>query len=576
MRLLPDSGVGFFHAILLATFLVMGWYAPSFAQTAEVEIHRVITNWPDVELYYTARCAGVNQYSIQPSQITVTDSGRPVNILSMNCPGLPAPCPMSVALVGDASGSMAGAGNAGQKKGFNMFVDSLGASDEAAVLYFNTNVVTAQSMTGDKAALHAAVNSIPASGGTALWDGLYAGVQEVINNGSGSCKAVIAITDGMDNQSTHFPMEIVNIAGQHHIHLCVVGLGSSINTSELEFITKLTGGKLLLVSDTAHFAGAMMEIQHFIRNYFEECSITLQTGCPDGAVHKLDLTISNLCGITVRDTAAFRAPLDTSAWVDMQMHLTRSEVAGYAETDMELVLDTWLNGEYFEPLQFSLNFNRTTLELRDAFPSPASLLGAATVQVTPTSSGADIAVSGPISVTGSGPLLNFRFYSKVLPNDTICETVSITDANFEAGCYRVRDTSGELCILSGIPSVSCDMTGQDKLVWDNGAQEYVPNPFSVAMTVENTGNAGATGMRFRLLYDSADVELMYPAIDTLAAASPVLMPGTQSTAVWQLQARTRFIDDSITLRMVAEFDNAPPVTCEHRVFVPASPLTLLC
>ncbi|MDT8325447.1 MAG: hypothetical protein RRA94_15140, partial [Bacteroidota bacterium] len=137
-----------------------------------LDIKRVHVQWPDVHVYYTARCAGAIQYGLSSAQIDATVDGLTHSVAAHDCPDPTTACPMSVALVGDASGSMAGAGNAGLKTAFHSFIDSLAVQDEAAILYFNTSVTTAQTMTTNTALLHAAVNSIPASGGTAAWDGI--------------------------------------------------------------------------------------------------------------------------------------------------------------------------------------------------------------------------------------------------------------------------------------------------------------------------------------------------------------------------------------------------------------------
>ena len=58
-------------------------------------------------------------------------------------------------------------------------------------------------MTTVKPILHSAVDALPSTGGTAIWDGIHAGIIELINNGANPCRTVIAMTDGGDNASTH-------------------------------------------------------------------------------------------------------------------------------------------------------------------------------------------------------------------------------------------------------------------------------------------------------------------------------------------------------------------------------------
>jgi hypothetical protein len=550
--------------------------SPAAVAQGTLDIKRMHVQWPDVHVYYTARCAGAIQYGISSSQIDVSVDGLPRSVTAHGCADPTIACPMSVALVGDASGSMAGAGNAGLKTAFNLFIDSLSAQDEAAVLYFNTSVTTAQTMTADTALLHAAINSIPATGGTAAWDGFKAGVQEVIANGSGSCRSVILLTDGMDNSSTHTPNEVIGLAADNRVHLFSVGLGTSIDTTVLSMTARLTGGRFRQISSVAQLPAVLAEFMQFMRDGFEECALTLQPGCPDGGVHTVQLQIGGVCGGTVRDSATYRAPLDTASFADMDMRLDSVLVAGATEFDLPLRLVTPLSGEHFEALEFSIAFNTAFIELQNVSLSPGSLLANATVSYTPTAQGADVSVSGPSLVSGSGPLLDFRFRSIAIPSDTICADVMISGAQFDAGCYRPVMRSGTVCIRPGTPVISCDMTGDDHLVWDKAAQDYAPRPFAVTMKLENSGDGGATGLRYRITFDTTDVRLVSPAVDTLVASPSVLLPGGQNQATWQLAARPRSSGDSITLSITALFDNAPPVTCMQRVWVPAAALTLKC
>ena len=52
-----------------------------------------------------------------------------------------------------------------------------GVVDEAAVIWFTQVVTVYQQMTTVKPMLHSAVDALPASGATAVWDGIYAGIR---------------------------------------------------------------------------------------------------------------------------------------------------------------------------------------------------------------------------------------------------------------------------------------------------------------------------------------------------------------------------------------------------------------
>ncbi|MBL0176486.1 MAG: hypothetical protein IPP94_14680 [Ignavibacteria bacterium] len=51
----------------------------------------------------------------------------------------------------------------------------------------------------------------PANGLTAMWDGAYAGLQEIVTSGFGY-RALILLTDGADNASTKTTEEVMPFA----------------------------------------------------------------------------------------------------------------------------------------------------------------------------------------------------------------------------------------------------------------------------------------------------------------------------------------------------------------------------
>lgn len=157
---------------------------------------------------------------------------------------------ISAALVFDGSGSMSGSGNAGAKLGGLTFISRMdGLRDQAAILVFTSSVTILQGMTSSKTALEQAVQSLPASGATAVWDGIYAGIIEVGTNASNPQRVVIVMTDGGDNSSTRKPSDIISLALQRGVAVYTIGLGSAINAIELQSIADQTGGRYFQTTD---------------------------------------------------------------------------------------------------------------------------------------------------------------------------------------------------------------------------------------------------------------------------------------------------------------------------------------
>lgn len=294
-----------------------------------LRFNRVDVQWPTVELYFTVSCVGSPVWTLSPTDFRVLEDGIGVDQFTLHCPNPAVRCPMSVALVLDASGSMQGAGIAGEKAAAYAFIDLMdGIGDEAAVLSFNHTVTVHQSMTSDRSMLSAAVDQLAATGATAIWDATYRGIQEVVNDGGNTCRAVVALTDGGDGSSSHTPPEIIALANRHNIRVFTIGLGTGINATELEFIAKLTGGRYFQTPNAGQLTSYFQEISTIISQGFGECVITYESSCTDGAVHVVDMQIPNFCGGSDAKSKSFRAPLDSSIFQTVNTALESTSSAG--------------------------------------------------------------------------------------------------------------------------------------------------------------------------------------------------------------------------------------------------------
>ena len=165
-------------------FMLFAAIAPVAAAQSypKLEILRAVVEYPDVRLYYSLECNRIKSYDVDSTQVSVTEDGIPVPLLAHHCPDMTVPCAMSLAIVADASGALWGAAGTLMKAGLRTFVRSFRPGDEAAVVYYNQVATLAQGMTSDTAMLIGAVDSISGTGHRALYDGIYAGIEEVINN----------------------------------------------------------------------------------------------------------------------------------------------------------------------------------------------------------------------------------------------------------------------------------------------------------------------------------------------------------------------------------------------------------
>lgn len=150
---------------------------------------------------------------------------------------------VSSALVLDYSGSMAQDRHA-LEEAASAFVGAMAGADRAAVIKFDTNVVSVQPFTSDKTALQNAIPTDPFSfnGSTALYDAVYRGIQDA--SAESGQRAVVAFTDGLENASRTIrsPGELVAAALFSSVPVFTIGLGA-VNDTELRQIANGTGGR---------------------------------------------------------------------------------------------------------------------------------------------------------------------------------------------------------------------------------------------------------------------------------------------------------------------------------------------
>ncbi|MBI3871979.1 MAG: VWA domain-containing protein, partial [candidate division Zixibacteria bacterium] len=166
-------------------------------------------------------------------------------------------CRTATCLVIDVSGSMKDGGKmAAAKNAAKRYVRRMNIYDRTALVKFSDCYTVVQNFTSDTSALINAINSLTAGGRTAYFDGVWRGVG-LTTTELGS-KAVIALTDGMENNSQNcggsgtpnglgdgFANDstlIVNLANGAGIPIYNVTLGNSFDPQYAIKLSNATGG----------------------------------------------------------------------------------------------------------------------------------------------------------------------------------------------------------------------------------------------------------------------------------------------------------------------------------------------
>ncbi|MCW5876831.1 MAG: VWA domain-containing protein [Anaerolineales bacterium] len=237
--------------LLTALALLAGSAFAPLAQTggeAAIRITQVDTSdFPRVTVYVSVTDAEGNPYPVDAGRLQLFENGVPIPLDQIE--GVGEVGTLTTMLVMDVSGSMDAAGKLdAAKSAAHQFIDRMRSGDQVGLISFNTRIEIVQPITGDQEALRAAIDSLTADGETAMYDALVVAIEQLENEPGR--KAVIVLTDGMDNSSSANVDTVVERIGPSGLSISPVGLGlpgqagtlAGINESRLEDLAEQAGG----------------------------------------------------------------------------------------------------------------------------------------------------------------------------------------------------------------------------------------------------------------------------------------------------------------------------------------------
>ncbi|PLX30528.1 MAG: hypothetical protein C0600_08090, partial [Ignavibacteria bacterium] len=354
------------------------------------------------------------------------------------------------------------------------------------------------------------------------------------------------------------PAEIISLANRNRIRVFTIGLGSSINATELEMIALLTGGRYYQTPNAGQLAAIYQEITTIIFQGFQECVITYQRDCADGGMRTVELQLANFCGGTDVKWKTYRAPLDSTTFSTMNMEFTDAAGLSSSELKTQLLLKTPVLNKNFYPLTFDLHYG-SCLQFKNVTAPPGSMVENISMIVTPISGGMRISTTDRKVLNGSGLLLECTFTAMNTGKDTICCDVWAENVSVEQGCYIPVIEAAEVCVYPHDANIACTIDGPDSLVWDTPTGVYLPNPFTITARFANIGIGPAVNPRFTLQYDPSDVQLVTPTSTSQTAAD--IPAGNHVDISWQLQALPTNVADTLQLCITGEINNHDPVQC---------------
>lgn len=299
----------------------------------DVTINKIdTTNWPEVKVYVQVIDPDNNSPIIgaTSNDFEVDISGNKIDSLTVTQFGGTSASPSSSSLVIDRSGSMSGTKLSDAKTAAKTFVYFMTANDRAEVVSFASSVTVDQSFTNDKSALYNAIDNLYATGTTALYDGIWKGLDDTALE-TNERKAVIALTDGEENDSSSEHgggsppdnSDVIGHANDLNIPIYTIGLGLSkgftveegvrISRSfdpiqDLQQIADDTGGKFFNAPTSSDLEYIYVQITQRIQQQYI-ITFTDNTGITEGYL-TVKLNYNQLYGEDTKEYKPIEVPVE--------------------------------------------------------------------------------------------------------------------------------------------------------------------------------------------------------------------------------------------------------------------------
>jgi VWFA-related protein len=281
--------------------LVMTASPAAFAQSADQPLIKITqvdnSKFPQVTVYVSVTNAAGEPVGVDPSTIQLSENGQAMQPTSVKGGSEGGAEPLTTMLVMDVSGSMDKNGKIdGAKAAAKAYVDQMRPGDQAGLMVYNTQVTYVQQLTKDHAALTQAIDNITTGGDTSMYDALIA-AEDALKDVSGR-KAIIAVTDGLDNHSKSTVNDVVAGVQQNSLSISTIGLGDATSKAQtgldeaaLKTLAEQAGGAYSFAGDPDGLAALF---QAYGRKLQSEYAITYvsPSALRDGVNRKLSVSLA--------------------------------------------------------------------------------------------------------------------------------------------------------------------------------------------------------------------------------------------------------------------------------------------
>lgn len=295
------------YILIVSLFLLTG-FGPVLQPNlqGEQEIIRITqvdtSQFPQVTLYIAVVDQNDQPVGIDPSRIVIKENNAAIPLDQMQ--GIDEVGPLYTLLVMDVSGSMYGEKLDAAKAAARAFVDQMRPSDQVGLISFSENIEYVQPLTSNQTDMINAIKRLEALGDTAMYDALAEGID--ILEGVEGRKAIIALTDGLDNQSANSPDEVLFYIGPAGLSISTIGLGdpehgagavSALDEDALIYLAENAGGLYGYANDKAGLSALYERYAIALQSEYV-LTYTSPAALRDGVNRSLSVTLTDVTGST--------------------------------------------------------------------------------------------------------------------------------------------------------------------------------------------------------------------------------------------------------------------------------------
>ena len=264
------------------------------------------SQFPNVTLYVSVTNSAGEPVGVDPATIQISENGQAMKIVDARGGGQGSQGvaePLTTMLVIDISGSMDKNNKlTAAKDAAKAYVNQMRSGDQAGLMTFDTKTYYVQPVTTDTTALTTAIDGLKTGGDTAMFDALVE-AEKNLSSISGR-KAVIALTDGLDNHSQSTVDNVIEQIAPSGLTISTVGFGnagtasqSGLDEGALKTLAEKSGGLYSFAADSQSLSALYQQFGRTLQSEYALTYISPST-LRDGINRNLTVSLSDIGATT--------------------------------------------------------------------------------------------------------------------------------------------------------------------------------------------------------------------------------------------------------------------------------------